>query len=71
MTYEIDLTKIEGEGDFPCPKCGVNISPEDETNKVYNILKVDSDGKNIKSITLQCQQCKSQIKLKGFQELEL
>ena len=35
----IDLTKIEGDGDFPCPTCGVTISPEDETEKVYTVIK--------------------------------
>ena len=38
-TYRVDLTKIEGEGDFSCPKCGAKISPDDETETVYTIVE--------------------------------
>jgi hypothetical protein len=27
--YEIDLTKLEGNGDFACPRRGTKISPDD------------------------------------------
>jgi predicted RNA-binding Zn-ribbon protein involved in translation (DUF1610 family) len=36
--YKVDLTKIEGNGDFPCPKCGAIISPDDESEEVYTIV---------------------------------
>ena len=29
--YTVDLTAIEGDGSFQCPKCGMSISPEDES----------------------------------------
>jgi len=31
MYTDWDLTKIDGDGDFPCPRCGIVISPEDFT----------------------------------------
>jgi hypothetical protein len=37
--YTIDLTKIGGSGDFPCPRCGTTISPDDCTEEVYQILE--------------------------------
>ena len=36
--YTIDLTKIDGKGEFRCPRCGVEMSPDDETEDVYTIL---------------------------------
>jgi hypothetical protein len=38
-TYKVDLTTIEGGGDFPCPKCGILFSPDDESEKVYTIIE--------------------------------
>jgi len=37
--YAIDLTKIQGSGEFRCPKCGIKISPDDETEDVYTIFR--------------------------------
>jgi predicted RNA-binding Zn-ribbon protein involved in translation (DUF1610 family) len=36
--YTIDLTKIDGTGAFPCPKCGTMISPDDQTEETYQIV---------------------------------
>ena len=33
--YKLDLTKIDGTGDFSCPKCGAIISPDDATEETY------------------------------------
>ena len=59
VPYTIDLTQIDGDGSFPCPKCGTVISPEDETEQVYKIV----DTKVVK-----CGECGSNIKLTGFQQ---
>ena len=67
--YTIDLTKIEGKGDFKCPKCGVEISPDDNTEEVYTILKTVMKADGLKKIILQCNRCKSQIYLTGFHVL--
>ena len=36
--YKIDLATIEEDGSFQCPKCGMSISPEDESEENYKIL---------------------------------
>ena len=43
--YRVDLREIDGEGDFPCPKCGILISPDDEGETVYSIHEVKNEGK--------------------------
>lgn len=64
--YKIDLTKIEGDGDFPCPNCGVVISPEDESEDVYVILETKLRDENLHELVIQCNRCKSRIHLTGF-----
>ena len=71
LAYKIDLTKIDGEGDFPCPRCGVNISPEDETNETYSILETRSENGALKEVVIACKICESIIHLVGFKLLEL
>ena len=65
-TYTIDLTKIDGDGAFPCPKCGAMISPDDETEEVYTILKTKVKNDELAELTLTCNKCRSKIKLTGF-----
>jgi predicted RNA-binding Zn-ribbon protein involved in translation (DUF1610 family) len=64
--YTIDLTKIDGDGAFPCPKCGVIISPDDETEEVYQILETKVKGDELAELILMCNKCKSTIRLVGF-----
>ncbi len=64
--YNVDLTKIEGEGDFPCPKCGATISPEDETESVYTILETKMKNESLEELIIQCNRCGSEIRLVGF-----
>ena len=64
--YVIDLTKIEGDGSFPCPKCGALISPDDETETVYTILETKMRGEELEELTIQCKVCGSKIRLTGF-----
>ena len=67
--FTIDLTKIKGNGDFGCPKCGVRISPDDETQKTYKILEAVMKHDELDGITLQCNKCECQIHLTGFRSL--
>ncbi|MCX8171435.1 MAG: hypothetical protein N3E47_05630 [Candidatus Bathyarchaeota archaeon] len=71
LFYRIDLTKIEGEGEFPCPSCGNIISPEDESNLNYEIIdvKTDSQGR-LKELLIICKRCGSKIYLEGFELLD-
>lgn len=71
LVTELDLTKIDGNGDFPCPNCGVNISPEDETEDVYTILEEKVRNDALEEMLIQCNKCRSQIRLTGFSILEM
>lgn len=66
VIYTIDLTRIDGDGSFPCPKCGVTISPDDETDEVYHIVETKVVGEELSELTLQCNRCGSKIRLVGF-----
>jgi transcription elongation factor Elf1 len=64
--YTVDLTKVNGEGEFRCPKCGIEISPNDKTEDVYTILETVMKKDYLEKIVLQCNSCGSQIHLVGF-----
>ena len=66
LVYEVNLTKIQGDGDFPCPNCGIIISPEDETEDVYRILETKVRGQALEELVIQCNKCGSKICLIGF-----
>ena len=71
IVSELDLTQIEGNGDFPCPTCGVTISPEDESEEVYIILEEKIRNDALEELVIQCNKCSSQIRLTGFPILEM
>jgi DNA-directed RNA polymerase subunit RPC12/RpoP len=65
--YVIDLTKIEGDGDFPCPYCGVMISPEDERDNTYIIQEVKMKAnEDLEKLVIKCNSCGSVIHIVGF-----
>ena len=66
LLYEIDLTKIDGEGDFPCPKCEVAISPDDLSEKVYVIVETKVRNNELIELIIQCNECESKIRLFGW-----
>jgi hypothetical protein len=68
--YKIDLTKIDGNGEFACPRCGTVISPDDDAEEAYSILgsKVNSQG--LEEIVIQCNTCGIHIHLTGFSLLQ-
>jgi predicted RNA-binding Zn-ribbon protein involved in translation (DUF1610 family) len=66
VLHTIDLTKIDGDGAFPCPKCGIIISPDDETEEVYKIVETKIKGNELAELILVCNKCGSAIKLVGF-----
>ncbi len=65
----VDLTKIEGDGSFPCPKCGTVISPEDETEEFYKILDTKVVGDQLTELVVECTNCGNVIRLTGFQQM--
>jgi DNA-directed RNA polymerase subunit RPC12/RpoP len=70
QVYALDLTRMEGNGDFACPKCGFAISPEDESEAVYSILEAKVEKQSLKELLIQCNRCASQIHLTGFSLLQ-
>jgi hypothetical protein len=71
LVTELDLTKIDGNGDFACPKCGVTISPEDETEDVYIILEEKVKDDVLEEMLIQCNKCGCRIRLTGFSVLDM
>jgi predicted RNA-binding Zn-ribbon protein involved in translation (DUF1610 family) len=66
MVYTIDLTKIDGDGAFPCPKCGSVISPDDESDSTYEIVNTKVKEDSLEELVLTCKRCGTHIKLVGF-----
>jgi predicted RNA-binding Zn-ribbon protein involved in translation (DUF1610 family) len=68
---KVNLTAIEGEGEFPCPSCGVMISPDDDSEKTYKIIDLDTfDSGSLKTLTIVCRKCQSTIIIEGFELLD-
>jgi len=65
-SYVVDLTKIDGEGDVPCPLCRTILSPEDETENTYKILETKLKNDVLEELVILCKKCGSQIHLVGF-----
>jgi len=68
-TFKVDLTKIDGEGDFSCPSCGELLSPDDETGDTYDVVDVKTKEEYLECLTIICNRCKSLIHIVGFDEL--
>jgi len=68
--FKIDLNKIDGDGEFPCPSCGAPISPDDESETTYEIIdvKTNEDG-SLEALSILCKKCGSTIRLEGFEAL--
>jgi ssDNA-binding Zn-finger/Zn-ribbon topoisomerase 1 len=66
ITYTVDLTKIDGDGAFPCPKCSTIISPDDESEETYQIIETKVKEDELAELMLTCKKCGSTIKLVGF-----
>lgn len=66
IEYTIDLTKIDGDGAFPCPKCGSVISPDDDTDSTYQIVETKVRKDELAELTLTCKKCGTAIRLTGF-----
>ena len=65
--FTIDLASIDGNGDFPCPTCGITISPEDTSDTVYVIVDTRMSGEKLEELTIQCNKCGTKIRLIGFE----
>ncbi len=70
IVYKVDLSKIDRKGDFPCPHCGTKISPDDTSDKTYEILDINVNSHGLDEIVLRCNSCESEISLTGFSPIE-
>ena len=70
QAYKLDLTKMDGNGDFSCPRCGSIISPDETTEKTYCILEPKVNSHGLEELVICCNTCKSIIHLTGFSLLE-
>ena len=70
QVYVLDLTKIDGSGDFPCPRCGTAISPDDCTEETYSILEPKVNSHGLEELVIRCNRCASQLHLTGFSLLQ-
>jgi uncharacterized C2H2 Zn-finger protein len=68
--YAVDLTKMQGEGGFSCPKCGAVISPDDCDEEAYSILEIKVNDQDLYEVVIRCNRCMSQINLTGFSLLK-
>jgi predicted RNA-binding Zn-ribbon protein involved in translation (DUF1610 family) len=67
-SFLIDLAEIEGDGSFKCPKCGMSISPEDETEDNYKIVDTKVKNDELVELVINCGKCESTLRLTGFQQ---
>ena len=68
--YTIDLSKIRGKGNVKCPKCGVEMSPDDTSEEVYVVLQPIVSKESLERVILQCNKCGSKISLTGFRYID-
>jgi predicted RNA-binding Zn-ribbon protein involved in translation (DUF1610 family) len=68
--YKVDLAKINGHGNFPCPRCGTIISPDDCTEEVYAILGTKVNKQGLEELVIRCKKCASELHLTGFSILQ-
>lgn len=67
--YTVDLTKIDGDGAFSCPKCGTVISPDDASDETYQVVNTRVEKDQLAELILTCKKCGSAIRLTGFLSL--
>jgi ribosomal protein S27E len=67
---KVNLNSIDGDGEFPCPSCGATISPDDDSEKSYKIIDIETfkDG-SLKTLTISCKKCHNTIIVEGFELL--
>lgn len=67
MQFKIDLGNVDSDGSFQCPRCGLKISPDDETEDNYEILDTKVVNDELAELAISCGRCGSTIKVTGFQ----
>ena len=70
QSYILDLSQIDGNGEFLCPECGNRISPDDYTEEAYSILEIKMQTESLDKVIIQCNSCATTIHLTGFSLLQ-
>ncbi len=70
QVYILDLTRMDGNGDFSCPCCGTTISPDDCSEETFSIQETKVGDKGLEELVITCNTCESQLTLTGFSFLE-
>jgi hypothetical protein len=70
QVYALDLTKIDGSGEFSCPGCGTVISPNDCTEELYSIMETKVNKQGLAELVIRCNSCSSYLRLAGFSLLQ-
>jgi predicted RNA-binding Zn-ribbon protein involved in translation (DUF1610 family) len=65
---KVDISQLDSEGSFPCPKCGTQISPDDESEEVYKILDTKVVNDELVELVVSCNTCSTVTRLIGFQQ---
>ena len=68
--YSVNLATIDGDGSFPCPNCGLAISPDDESEENYTIVDTKVINNELSELVVSCGKCGSTIRLTGFQGID-
>ena len=67
--YIVNLLAVEDNGSFACPKCGMMISPEDETEENYTIVNTKVVNDELVELVVVCSKCGITIVLTGFGQI--
>jgi len=62
----IDLTKIEGNEDFPYPNRRVTISPEDQIESVYSVREAKIQNMSLEELVIASNECVIDVRFVGF-----
>jgi hypothetical protein len=62
----IDLTKIEGNEDFPYSNRRVTISPEDQIESVYSVLEAKIQNMSLEELVIASNECVIDVRFVGF-----
>jgi hypothetical protein len=63
LEYTLNLDSVSDDGSFKCPKCGISISPDDETEENYKILDTKVLNNELSELLISCNKCSSTIRL--------
>jgi hypothetical protein len=66
--HTINLANVNSEdGSFACPRCGVSISPDDESEDNYEIMDTKVVDGELAELDIACGKCGCLVKVTGFQ----